>query len=64
MSQSLIQLPETADIVLFGTRIMIRAHKFASGGDLFAAIIDVIKSPKSDRHALSQFEKHGSVLRV
>ena len=58
MTQSMTQLPETADIEILGWYLTIRDHMFVGYVGLLGSIIDMISVPNSDRDVLCQFEKY------
>ena len=59
MPQSLILLPERANIRILGWGIEIREHKVVGWGGLWGRIINIIEDTESHRGTLYQLEKHG-----
>ena len=60
MSQSLTQLPETANIGIGRTYTTIVNHKVTGDySGIIGQILSVTKCPECDRYSLAEFEKHG-----
>ena len=59
MPQSLIRMPETADIPVFKWRIIIRNHKVVSRDGLIGRIVRFASDSDSRGDTLSEFEKYG-----
>ena len=59
MPQSLIQLPESADIEIVGWGVTIRDHKVVSWDGLFSHMVRLVRDYNRGIQDLVKFEKHG-----
>ena len=58
MTQTLIRMPQTADVEILGWHVTVWKHRVVFG-DLWSKIIGIIMESKSNRETLYEFEKHG-----
>ena len=59
MTQSLVQLPESAHFIIEGWVVEIKNHRVTDDGGLTGWIMGIVMSGYSNRDSLAEFEKHG-----